>query len=374
MTDVMFHRSMLVETKGIDVKKRLVPVIASTEAIDGHGEIVKQNWDLTRYNNNPVVLWNHNRFAEGADALPLGHSEDVRVENSGTPQAALKANLIFASAEANPMADKVLKSFAEGSLRMVSVGFKPKDIFYEMHDEREVAVLDNNVLLEISPTPIGSNPGALAERRQKELAYISEHGKRSPALTRLCDECGLVNEIAITDHGPAGTLRFCADCCEALTVDERQPPTNSTSPQSGDANPEPTEVDMDLKETKAALAKTEAERDKLQERLDAFEAQTKRLETERDAAIERATKAEATIITGEVDALIGKKINPAERDLFVRLATTNRELFTEMIAARSDLTVLEKKIPAAPVRAAQHTHTGNGQAFASSTNRTAFGG
>jgi hypothetical protein len=173
MSEPIFYRDMPVNIKAVDLESRSVPVVASTEAIDSHDEIVEQDWDLGRFKTNPAYLWNHNRFAEGVNALPLGTAENVRVENRGTPQAALKATLVHASAAANPMAEHVLQSFNEGSLRMVSVGFRPRKIRFEERDGRELAILGDNLLLEISATPIGSNPEALAEQKSLEQEYLA---------------------------------------------------------------------------------------------------------------------------------------------------------------------------------------------------------
>ena len=44
--------------------------VASTEDIDSHWTKLKQNWDLTRYLENPVLLWSHNRID---DRPAIGH-------------------------------------------------------------------------------------------------------------------------------------------------------------------------------------------------------------------------------------------------------------------------------------------------------------
>lgn len=170
----IFRKDLLVDTKAIDVKKRRVPVVASTEAIDGHDEIVEQIWDFSRFGPNPVILWNHNKIFQ-PDTRPIGRGENYRVENEGTPQARLALDIIMASKEANEHAHSVLLLFAEGVQRAVSVGFRPRDIRREVRDDRDIVVLSDNLLLEVSATPIGSNPDALAEQRSAELEYIKQH-------------------------------------------------------------------------------------------------------------------------------------------------------------------------------------------------------
>ena len=58
--DGVLRRQIAVELRVLDEGERSVEVIASTEALDSHGDIVKQFWNLDRYNKNGPVLWNHN--------------------------------------------------------------------------------------------------------------------------------------------------------------------------------------------------------------------------------------------------------------------------------------------------------------------------
>lgn len=139
---------------------RSIDVIASTEAVDSYGEIVEQSWDLARYKANPVVLFAHN-----SRELPIGSARDVKVEDG-----ALVATLDFVSAEANPKAEQVWQLIQQGALRAVSVGFRPRTVRSEKRDGKEVYVLADNELHEISVVPIPANPEALARARARALA------------------------------------------------------------------------------------------------------------------------------------------------------------------------------------------------------------
>ncbi len=134
---------------------RSVEVIASTEDLDGHGTIVKQKWDLKRFRANPVVLYSHQ-----SRALPIGVARDVRVEDG-----ALRARIVFSTEELNPEAERVWKNVQAKVIRGVSVGFWPHTVTFEKQKDREVMVLDDNELWEISICPIPSNPAALAKVR-----------------------------------------------------------------------------------------------------------------------------------------------------------------------------------------------------------------
>jgi HK97 family phage prohead protease len=323
--DGMFFRSFQVQTKSVDLKTRRVSVIASTETIDSHGEILEQVWDLTRYMANPVVLWNHNIRSESPDVV-LGRGENVRVERPGTPQAALELDIVFASKEANPDAEKVLLKFEEGIQRAVSVGFRPNDIRLEMRDGEEVFVLSNNELRELSVTPVPSNPDTLA----KELAYCKSHA-------------------------------------------------DSTSPKRGDDNPQNEDKSMQFEELKAALETEKAKREGLQKELDelkaqsaddaekkALDAQTKRLAEERDAMKERAEAAEAKIaatekaaddklIEADLSAALEKGLfTPAELDSQRELRTSNKQLFEKLLSERTPLDLTKMKIGADPTPPNQH--------------------
>lgn len=129
--------------------------VASTDAVDSYGEIVEQDWDLARYKANPVALYNHSRYGT---TLPIGHATKCEVEE-GT---GLVCTLRFVTAEANPLAEQVWQSIRQKSLRAVSVGFRPRDVRRELRDGKEVYVLSDNELHEISVVPIPANPEALA--------------------------------------------------------------------------------------------------------------------------------------------------------------------------------------------------------------------
>lgn len=147
--------------RAIDTGARSVDIVASSATLDAYDEIVEQVWDLSRFKSNPVVLWNHNRgslLGSAADALPIGHASAVRVENGE-----LLATLTFVTAEANPLAENVWQGFRQKSLRAVSVGFEPRSIRKETRDGREITILSDNELFEISVCPMGANADAVAK-------------------------------------------------------------------------------------------------------------------------------------------------------------------------------------------------------------------
>ena len=116
--------------KLVNAEQRTADFVASTDALDSHGDIVEQDWVLDHFKANPVILYGHN-----SRDLPIGQATYVGVE-----MGSLMVTVKFASAEANPMAEQVWRLVQERVLRAVSVGFKPTDGRYEMRDGREVFV------------------------------------------------------------------------------------------------------------------------------------------------------------------------------------------------------------------------------------------
>lgn len=151
------------QIKSLRLEERQADFIASTDAMDADGDIVEQNWDLERYMSNPVVLFGHN-----SKELPIGHAKGV-----GVVDGKLQATIVFASEKANPMAERVWQSVQEKTLRAVSVGFKPREVRKETRNDKDVYVLSDNELYEISVVPIPSNPEALS----KQKSFLASKGK-----------------------------------------------------------------------------------------------------------------------------------------------------------------------------------------------------
>jgi HK97 family phage prohead protease len=159
------------DVRSVDAEKRTVEVIASTEAVDSHGTVLVQDWNLERFARNPVVLWAHNATL-GMDELPIGRCTRCEVVNGQ-----LEATIQFAGADVNPRAEQVFQAYRQGYLRAVSVGFYPHSYRWEMREDVEVLVLSQNELFELSCVPVGSNPDALA----RALAARSTPVGRAPA-------------------------------------------------------------------------------------------------------------------------------------------------------------------------------------------------
>ena len=159
MTIELLRRAYGIEVKAVAGDPRAFDVIASTDDVDIQGEVLAQDWDLRRYTKNPVVLYYHNmRASQPRDTLPIGYSDNV-----GVIDGKLRARIHFVTAEAGELAELCCQGFRQGSLKAVSVGFKPKLVQLEIRGDKDVFVLSGNELIEISVCPIPVNPNTVAD-------------------------------------------------------------------------------------------------------------------------------------------------------------------------------------------------------------------
>jgi len=282
--------------RSVRKESREATFVASTNAIDSYGEIVEQNWRLERYLANPVVL-----FAHQSRELPIGQSTSVAVVN-GKLEVVIK----FATADANPKAEQVWQSVVQEVLRAVSVGFMPNEYRWEMRDGKEVLVLSDNELHEVSVVPIPANPEALAKMKSKareaQNANAKEAARAAGETTMTIEE--MKAEQAKRDAAHAAELATAKAASDAASV-------------------RATTTEKALADERDAHAKTKAEL---------------------DAAVKLAGETADKLIGLEVDALVGVKITPAEKDGFVKLAKASRELFDEQVKNRPALKMLASVI------------------------------
>lgn len=270
-----FHvRAVREETREADF-------ICSTDAIDRYGEIVEQtSWQLERFAQNPVALWSH----QSRD-LPIGQCKNV-----GVIDGKLQATIQFS--KAHQKAIDVWNLVQEKTLRAVSVGFYPHTYRLEKRDDKEVLVLADNELVEISVCAIPANHEALAKSaRAKALAATP---KTSAAATVATEE-------------------------SIMTEAEKKALEDQIRARDAEAR---------AAEKRAADAEVKVK---------ALEAQNDALVKERDAALLATKAAEKRLCEHEVNALVGVKFAKDERDAQVELAMTNRPLFEKLLAQRGDM-------------------------------------
>lgn len=144
-------------TKSEDEKKNRYKVTFSTADKDRHGDIVQQNFVLTHFKKNPVLLDSH-RY----DSIEhiVGKVVSPKVKD-----ASLQGSVEFA--EMNPKGQLAEAMAAAGYINATSVGFIP----LEFNEEGQIT---KSELLEISLVSVPANAYALFEKTVKEVEEIKE--------------------------------------------------------------------------------------------------------------------------------------------------------------------------------------------------------
>jgi len=314
--DRMLSHTM--EIRAIREESREVDFICSTEALDAHGTVIKQDgWDLSRFTRNPVVLWCHNR---SVDELPVGHAVSFGVENNK-----LIATIRIATIEANPKAEHVWQSIRQKTLRGVSVGFMPLEYHWEKDAEGgdEHLVFDRQVLCEISITPLPSNPEGLARTRQ-----IAMDARALP----------LPNKTTATDSPPQEKPAAERGEQERTAMSDQITEIAALKTNVATREAEVRAKEADLIESRKLLDTERAAKVAIERELDKARADLV-------AITARASKAEGDVVERDVRALVGVKITPAEVEEQIELAKSNRSLFDKLMSKRS---VMQEMVPAIP--------------------------
>ena len=170
----MYYKSLdtrILKRASKDGERQVFSFVASTSSPDRYGDIVGQNWDLSKFRNNPVILLNHN-----ANQLPIGRGEVDVIDGK------LMVDVEFDMGD--PMAAEVARKVREGFISAVSVGFNPiestprsmlpKDSPYY---GKRGQYFESAELLEVSVVTIPANGEAVAAKNytgQNRVFRISE--------------------------------------------------------------------------------------------------------------------------------------------------------------------------------------------------------
>lgn len=285
---------------------RTFSFVCSTDAEDSNGRIVVQDWDLARFLANPIVLWNHGDGGGGFwgdsvtvdEYFPIGKASNVRVEGGK-----LLADITIASEKANPLAERVFHALNEGVLNAVSVGWHPRDVRYEVHDDQEVVVMSGNELVEISVVPLPANPEAVRASfatRARELAH-----KDKPMNVTMLIALALGLTENATEDQAASRARELADL--ERTVREL---TGGTTPAEARA------ALVALVEKAKAFDSSQAELAAERERARA--ARVAKLLEEGRASLKLTPANEAGLLRAFCGDETGAKADPAALDLFLK--------------------------------------------------------
>lgn len=321
------YRSMSI--RAIRKDKREVDFVCSTESLDSHGTVLEQDWaeddrrGLRRFDSNPVILYNHNVSMRD---LPIGQGRNVRVEGEGADRQ-LVATVWFS--DKTQLAREAWDLVEEGTLRGISVGFDWSSLRFEERGDVEVIVLYGLELIELSITPTPSNGDCLARQlRARAGAPLTRPDASSKPLTTPTPK-------AAERSAQAPSAR------KDKTMTEEE--IKALQARTAELATKNIDIEARAASFESRAVKAEKELAEIQLRTSTLDAQNVRLVTERDAANERAVKAEGEVIALEVGGLVGRKIEPHEKDMFVELRTTNKPLFDKMIAQRKEM-ALDKPV------------------------------
>jgi len=157
------------EVRNVDEESRTITFIASTSTKDRHRSVVNQdNWQLERFNSNPVIGYQHNLyFSDNPDDI-------IGSGRAYVSEGRLMVDVTFEDANLNEKADKIYRKVKAGTINAVSVGFLPvgKGSYGTKEEargaENETYYFEGQELLEVSVVNIPSNPDALAKGYTEE--------------------------------------------------------------------------------------------------------------------------------------------------------------------------------------------------------------
>ena len=142
MTEIRKHLDFSIQKKNIDDEGIRIEGFASTDDVDRVGDVIPASaWDLSNYEKNQIILFNHN-YDE-----PIGKAEEVEVRDNGLY---IKCLIDPQTKAGRQIENDVLKSF--------SVGFLLKDAKYDSNTN--TFVLTDVELLEVSVVSVPANPAA----------------------------------------------------------------------------------------------------------------------------------------------------------------------------------------------------------------------
>lgn len=143
----------------------------TTDDIDREGEVVlPDGLDLTSYQTNPVVLWNHD------GAAPIGKAQWIKRAGNG-----IKAKTVYASRPDTHVGewlpDTIFSLVQQGVLKGRSIGFLPLEMVSPSQEhikanptwEKANAIITKSMLFEYSVVSIPCNGAALLEAVSKGM-------------------------------------------------------------------------------------------------------------------------------------------------------------------------------------------------------------
>jgi len=153
----MLHKKLLFNVKKVDAQTATIEGVFSTADEDRHGNVVLQNFDLSKFKQNPVILNSHN-YGDATEVV--GKANKISVKDG-----VLQGTIQFAVFE-NPKAKIIFDLYAGGYLKAFSIGFIPKKFSDDM------VTIEQSELLEISAVSVPANAYALAKQKGIDVTKL----------------------------------------------------------------------------------------------------------------------------------------------------------------------------------------------------------
>lgn len=185
MENICFREVAHEVRKASDGSRKMTFIASDSSRDSAHTVLNMDGWDLTRFNNNGIIGYQHNVYGSyGADTenpdnvIGKGHAyiEDGK----------LMVDVEFEPESINPLAEKVYQKLLFGSLKAVSVGFMPIGRgTWGKGDEaiggtRETYYYAGQELLEVSVVNIPANPNALKKAFDTEIKGLKKQDAPAP--------------------------------------------------------------------------------------------------------------------------------------------------------------------------------------------------
>lgn len=159
-------------------ERRIIEGYASTEILDGHGDIVLRDafkQSLDSFMANPVLRWQHKE--------PIGKVLSAQIDDKGL-------YIIAELAKNVPEADKAWELIKQGVVKSFSIGAKigENGVEYEEKDGKLVRIIKNLILKEISVVDIPANPMAVMTAIHKALEDFERKEEEIMVEKSCCEE------------------------------------------------------------------------------------------------------------------------------------------------------------------------------------------
>ena len=166
-------------------ENRTITFVASDGSRDSaHTRINPKGWDLSRFEKNPVIGYNHDVYGGWGGSDPDNVIGKGRAYVEGEE---LLIDITFEPKEINEKAEKVFQKLLFGSLSAVSVGFIPGEGHWGEKDEgprekNETYYYDKgHQLLEVSVVNIPANGNATKKGEDPDAAELEALRAEAPA-------------------------------------------------------------------------------------------------------------------------------------------------------------------------------------------------